>query len=524
MANTNKHGRLRYYHAPSLHDPSFHELNRYTCIPPLLGNNNLSSISRQHPKTVTFTSVQKPFNKKEIEVIDLTKSPPTRASTATISTPVESTTTNFRPVESTATISTPVESNKTIFTNVERSSSKFVDFREQRTLSASSGEVLYHTSGQKRPAKRRHHSSALPGFHDDVPVQQKRARQNNYSTPATNSRRLNPYDTPPPVFTINTLSVEIQEECENSLQSQELLQTKLKLKSFLEESFSKTFPDCSLHLTGSSGNGFGGNRSDADFCLILKNLRQANVRREALIVLQKMHKMIMRDPTFCFLRNCTVVPATVPILKFFDTRSGCECDININNTVGVRNTHLLRAYCGVDHRVQPLVVIVKKWAKNHGINDASQGTLSSYALTLMVIHYLQGVCKPAVVPVLQKKYPKLFRFPEEMSDLSQQDPCKDIACNMSENRQSLGELLVGFFKYYAEDFRWDDHYISIAMGAAFRNGQWQRKLIFIEEPFDGNNVAKAVCSRASFDNIQMKFRLAWLTLRMSPSLESIKVK
>lgn len=44
----------------------------------------------------------------------------------------------------------------------------------------------------------------------------------------------------------------------------------------------------------------------------------------------------------------------------------------------------------VDSRVKPMVMLVKKWAKTHGINDASQGTLSSYALTLMVIHYLQG--------------------------------------------------------------------------------------------------------------------------------------
>lgn len=44
----------------------------------------------------------------------------------------------------------------------------------------------------------------------------------------------------------------------------------------------------------------------------------------------------------------------------------------------------------MDSRVKPMVMLVKKWAKTHGINDASQGTLSSYALTLMVIHYLQG--------------------------------------------------------------------------------------------------------------------------------------
>ena len=35
-------------------------------------------------------------------------------------------------------------------------------------------------------------------------------------------------------------------------------------------------------------------------------------------------------------------------------------------------------------------MLVKKWAKKHDINDASCGTLSSYALTLMVLHYLQG--------------------------------------------------------------------------------------------------------------------------------------
>ena len=44
----------------------------------------------------------------------------------------------------------------------------------------------------------------------------------------------------------------------------------------------------------------------------------------------------------------------------------------------------------VDWRVAPLVMLIKQWAKNHGINDASQGTLSSYSYVLMIISYLQG--------------------------------------------------------------------------------------------------------------------------------------
>jgi len=43
----------------------------------------------------------------------------------------------------------------------------------------------------------------------------------------------------------------------------------------------------------------------------------------------------------------------------------------------------------VDWRLAPLVLFIKHWAKVQGINDASQGTVSSYSLVLMVIHYLQ---------------------------------------------------------------------------------------------------------------------------------------
>lgn len=37
-----------------------------------------------------------------------------------------------------------------------------------------------------------------------------------------------------------------------------------------------------------------------------------------------------------------------------------------------------------------MILVVKKWAQYNEINDASKGTLSSYALVLMVLHYLQS--------------------------------------------------------------------------------------------------------------------------------------
>lgn len=97
-------------------------------------------------------------------------------------------------------------------------------------------------------------------------------------------------------------------------------------------------------------------------------------------------------------------------------------DLNANNPVGIKNTHLLYYYahckslflqirvknikmCNLfkniqgDWRVRPLVMIVKEWGRRQGINDASRSTLSSYSLVLMVIHYLQ--CKLRKIYVLK---------------------------------------------------------------------------------------------------------------------------
>lgn len=118
-----------------------------------------------------------------------------------------------------------------------------------------------------------------------------------------------------------------------------------------------------------------------------------------------------------------LIQAKVPILKFHDSIQNLEVDLNCNNAVGIRNTHLLYCYSrsksnalyetrfssvgrnilssfvsflllytfAVDWRVRPLVLLVKLWAQSQDINDAKNMTISSYSLVLMVIHFLQ--CK-----------------------------------------------------------------------------------------------------------------------------------
>ena len=50
----------------------------------------------------------------------------------------------------------------------------------------------------------------------------------------------------------------------------------------------------------------------------------------------------------------------------------------VGSASALLNTALLKYYAQVDPRVRPLVFAVKYWAKQRGINDAVNGTLSSY--------------------------------------------------------------------------------------------------------------------------------------------------
>jgi len=44
------------------------------------------------------------------------------------------------------------------------------------------------------------------------------------------------------------------------------------------------------------------------------------------------------------IENPQLITAKVPILKFCDVQEGIEIDLNCNNAVGIRNTHLLYCY------------------------------------------------------------------------------------------------------------------------------------------------------------------------------------
>ncbi|NWU85152.1 GLD2 polymerase, partial [Onychorhynchus coronatus] len=285
----------------------------------------------------------------------------------------------------------------------------------------------------------------------------------------------------------------------------------------LQREIQLIFPQSRLYLVGSSLNGFGTRSSDGDLCLVVKE-EPVNQKTEARRILSLVHKLF--STKLCnYIERPQLIRAKVPIVKFRDKVR--QFDLNVNNVVGIRNTFLLRTYAFIENRVRPLVLVIKKWASFHEINDASRGTLNSYSLVLMVLHYLQTLPEP-ILPSLQKNYPECFD-PTMQLHLVHQAPCS-IPPYISKNESSLGDLLIGFFKYYATEFDWTHQMISVREAKAVPRPdgiEWRNKFICVEEPFDGTNTARAVHEKQKFDMIRGEFVQAWRLLRDKKDLKCI---
>lgn len=177
MANyTKDRGTSYYWHKQSVQTPTFIDLDKYLPKPE---DSGVSPFNRQYPKPITSLSINQ---KSSID-------------------------TQFKGrknknYKTTTASSTTSSGGDTIKVNVTH---------EQRSVSLSSGETLYTNSGQdtgRRPPKRRHHSSATPGFQDEIEAKRTKI---NYGTPQVphpaRSLQFNLFDTELPVFTLETVSI-----------------------------------------------------------------------------------------------------------------------------------------------------------------------------------------------------------------------------------------------------------------------------------------------------------------------------
>lgn len=264
----------------------------------------------------------------------------------------------------------------------------------------------------------------------------------------------------------------------------------------LRKIISAEWEGAGIDVYGSAGNGLGLQSADVDMSLYMpKEVAITHGREKGKpdhpkVILGRL-ATIMEENDMVVLSK--VLEARVPVIKMLDPISELQVDVCVNNTLAVKNTELLKAYVDLDERFRYVCILVKLWAKRRDLNDAYNGTLSSYAYTLLVIHYLQTL-QPPVLPCLQqmhngKRVPRGGKLPTEMIGNDTEklyniyfDRTVTSKTFQSANLTPVHELLLGFFKYYAYNFTYRTDLVSIRLGtkACRAVREWDERTVYRE--------------------------------------------
>ena len=263
-----------------------------------------------------------------------------------------------------------------------------------------------------------------------------------------------------------------------------------KYKKIIQKSLIKEKVIRKIKPYGSYMNNFLIDSGDIDICIVPRcNILEFDqyfekIKEEIINKKYAEHKLTHRTGRYVLLR-------------VIDNKTKFMIDICVHNMLPILNTNLIRLYSLFDQRFHILGLYIKHWAKINKIHGAPDKFLSSYALLLLLIHFLQKVVEPRVLPNLQKidinkenlykyyhngEYIKTNIYYEE--DLNKIKGYMNKINKGLENKESAVNLLVKFFEYYSYFFD-NDQIISINrdLNECIKNKS-DNIAFSIEDPFD----------------------------------------
>ncbi|KAL2092115.1 hypothetical protein ACEWY4_011913 [Coilia grayii] len=314
---------------------------------------------------------------------------------------------------------------------------------------------------------------------------------------------------PPMTPQFHQLLDQVCEQCHRDFAPDEMEeQARQHIIQDLETFIRRHIEGARLRLFGSSKNGFGFKQSDLDICMVLEG-QENSMGLDCIGIILTLAQALGKHSG---LKNIIpIITAKVPIVKFCHVETGLEGDISLYNRLGLHNTELLASYASIDPRVRQLCYTMKVFTKVCDIGDASRGSLSSYAYTLMVLFFLQQR-EPPVIPVLQEIYdgqtkPEVLvdgwntYFFRDLEELPRRWP------SYGQNRESVGELWLGLLRFYTEEFDFKERVICTRQKDTLSpfQKQWTSKYITIEDPFDLHHNLGGGLSRRMINFIMKAF-------------------
>ncbi|XP_068629055.1 speckle targeted PIP5K1A-regulated poly(A) polymerase-like [Battus philenor] len=254
------------------------------------------------------------------------------------------------------------------------------------------------------------------------------------------------------------LTGEFLQQVDNILAAIRLTQEEIlqlgQLYNDVERVLQLLWPGCKAIPFGSVTTGLGIKNSDADcYVCIPRELRHPNVN----YVIKA--KRILQLHTNLFTEIIPIPRANTPIIKFFHIPTERNCDVTFKTPLGTQNSKLIAFLLQADPRLIPLALIIKYWAKVHGVSGT--GKLTNYGLIMMIIFYLQ---QPPLSILPSIRWLQRSPVDEYIIDfwnagfMGYKDQLPRIT-----NNSSVLELLGGFFEYYST-FSFEDTVICPYLG------------------------------------------------------------
>ena len=257
--------------------------------------------------------------------------------------------------------------------------------------------------------------------------------------------------------------------------------------------------DTKVEPYGSIVNNFMTESGDIDICIVPSD---HNLIEDFGIYLEEIKEEAVNEQK-CAKSNTLEKYSKFMILKLKDIETEIDLDITVQNILPVINTKLIRLYSLYDQRFHILGIFLKFWVKKNHIHGAIDKFLSSYALLILIIHYLQTITEPKVLPILQQirneKKEYIYHNGEKEittnlyfeEDLEEVKKYMKIINNNENNESSVVELVVGFLEYYS--YKYNHYMISISRSDKIPTDENEMIAFPLEDPFDiGYNPGKSM--------------------------------
>ncbi|CAK9056128.1 Terminal nucleotidyltransferase 4A (DNA polymerase sigma) (LAK-1) (Non-canonical poly(A) RNA polymerase PAPD7) (PAP-associated domain-containing protein 7) (TRAMP-like complex polyadenylate polymerase) (Terminal guanylyltransferase) (Terminal uridylyltransferase 5) (TUTase 5) (Topoisomerase-related function protein 4-1) (TRF4-1) [Durusdinium trenchii] len=242
----------------------------------------------------------------------------------------------------------------------------------------------------------------------------------------------------------------------------------------IEEAAKSLWPEVRVHIFGSTSTSLNLPSADIDVAIVnVTNLRVTTAMKqlaERMLERQEVSKVEI------------IQSAKVPVMKVQQRTTGLMADIVINKTDGLDTAKFVREQMAIFPAMPPLVLFLKLFLAQRNLHETYMGGLGSYLLVCVVLSFLQ------LHPSAQQQ--------------------------RLHSASTLGKLLLDFFRYYGQEFRYATQGISVLNGGALFDRQQRgftartrtgQATLCLESPSEpsldiGSRVFKIGIIRAAFNH------------------------